>query len=157
MNRDYIRYGKDKMYLRKHGPDPNPRQAQASNQTPANELTVSECTSANEVVASEPTPLEEHQLPDPQLTNNDLAIAIRKVECTKRPFYPLSHFVSFKKFSPAHRNFLMSPNEIFIPNNLSKALSNKEWRKAMRVEMDVLEKNGTWELVDLPKGNKIVG
>lgn len=85
MNRDYVRYGKGKMYLRKHSPAPNLRQAQASNQTPANKLTVSEFTSANEVVASEPTPLEEHQLPDPQLTNHDLAIAIRKGtrKCTK--------------------------------------------------------------------------
>ena len=27
----------------------------------------------------------------------------------------------------------------------------------MKVEMDALEKNGTWELVELPKEKKLVG
>lgn len=42
-------------------------QAQISNQTPDNEVTVFELT-----------PLEEHQSAQPQITNQDLPIAMRK-------------------------------------------------------------------------------
>ena len=44
-----------------------------------------------------------------------------------------------------------------IPKTLSEALSKEEWREAMRVEMEALEKNRTWEIVELPKGKKPVG
>ena len=33
----------------------------------------------------------------------------------------------------------------------------KEWKEAMEVEMDALEKNKTWDLVELPLGKKLVG
>ena len=38
----------------------------------------------------------------------DLPIAVRKGtrECTNRPLYPLSHYVSLKHLSPAHKNLL---------------------------------------------------
>ena len=147
---DHTRYGKGKVYSRKQGLAPDLMQAQVSNPISENEVTVSKPNFM---------PLVEHQLPETQTIDQDLPIAVRKGtrECTKRPLYPLTHFVSFEKFSPTHRNFLTSLNEISIPNNLSEALSNGEWRKAMRTEMDALEKNGTWELVDLPKGKKTVG
>ena len=32
-----------------------------------------------------------------------------------------------------------------------------EWRKAVLEEMRALEKNGTWELMNFPKGKKLVG
>ena len=78
-------------------------------------------------------------------------------ECTKYPLYPLSHFVSFDRFSPPHKSFLLSLNTITIPRNLSEALSQEEWRNAMREEMDALEKNKTWRITELPKGKKSVG
>ncbi|RVW43800.1 Retrovirus-related Pol polyprotein from transposon TNT 1-94 [Vitis vinifera] len=78
-------------------------------------------------------------------------------ECTKHPLYLLSHFVSYKNLSPSHISFLMSLNSISIPNTLSKALNSEEWRQAMRVDMEELEKSKTWELVDLPEGKSLVG
>ncbi|KAG6489282.1 hypothetical protein ZIOFF_050551 [Zingiber officinale] len=36
------------------------------------------------------------------------------------------------------------------------ALSKREWRDAMREEMDALEKDKTWEVVEKPKGKNIV-
>ena len=59
--------------------------------------------------------------------------------------------------SPQHRNFIVSLNTIFVPNTLSEALSQREWRNAMREEMDALEKNKTWKIVDKPKGKNLVG
>nr|KYP53714.1 Copia protein [Cajanus cajan] len=34
---------------------------------------------------------------------------------------------------------------------------SEKWRNAMDVEIEAFEKNGTWELIDRPKGVKIVG
>ncbi|XP_059669006.1 uncharacterized mitochondrial protein AtMg00820-like [Cornus florida] len=48
-------------------------------------------------------------------------------------------------------------NSIAVPKTLSEALNSREWKQAMKVEMDALEKNKTWETVELPKGKKTVG
>lgn len=45
---------------------------------------------------------------------------------------------------------------MIVPNIVSEALSKRVWRDAMREEMDALEKNKTWEVVDKPKGKNIV-
>lgn len=44
-----------------------------------------------------------------------------------------------------------------IPNTLFEALNYANWRNATNVEMQALEKNKTWEVLDLPKGKKPVG
>ena len=36
-------------------------------------------------------------------------------------------------------------------------VDNTKWKMAMKEEMDSLEKNKTWELVELPKDRKLVG
>ena len=85
----------------------------------------------------------------------ELLIAIKNWtrECTKRPLYPLSHVLSFKKVSQSYKSFLASLNSIHI----STTLSDENWKQAMNVEMEALEKNKTWELVYLPAGNRLVG
>ena len=40
---------------------------------------------------------------------------------------------------------------------MQDALKIPEWKEAVFEEMKALEKNGTWELVDLPRGKKTVG
>ena len=113
------------------------RQEQSTEPSPGNEVIILEQNS---------TPILDHDVP----------IALRKGtrECTKRPLYPLSHFVSFQRFYFNHKSFLSTLSTIPIPNSLSKALSKREWRLAMEAEMDALQKNETWELVDLPNGKK---
>ena len=37
-----------------------------------------------------------------------------------------------------------------IPRGEQQAKFKKEWREAMQAEMDVLKKNGTWEICDCP-------
>ena len=57
--------------------------------------------------------------------------------------------MSFEK-SPSHKSFLTSLNNIHIPTTLFEALSNENWRQAMNAEIEALQKNKTWEMVDLP-------
>ena len=66
------------------------------------------------------------------------------------------HTVSLKHLSPAHKNFIVSLNTTIILNTVSKALTKREWKDAMREEMGALEKNKTWEIVERPKGKNIV-
>lgn len=88
--------------------------------------------------------------------DSDLPIAIQKGvrSCTK---HPLSNFVSYEKLSPSFRAFTPQLSCREIPNNIQDALKVPEWKGAVLEEMKALEKNQTWEMVELPKGKKTVG
>ena len=75
---------------------------------------------------------------------------------TTKPLYPLANYLSFKHFSPTHKAFLTSLNTTTTPTTLSEALGDKKWKQAMDAEMEALEKNGTWDLVNLLNGKKPV-
>ena len=74
----------DQVYARRRDPMAM-REEQSTEPSPGNEVTILEHNSA---------PILDHGLP----------IALRKgtCECTKRPLHPLSHFVSFQRFSLNH-------------------------------------------------------
>ncbi|RVW97172.1 hypothetical protein CK203_030000 [Vitis vinifera] len=77
------------------------KQVQESNSDPGNEITVR---------SDPPLPTQPSETSTDSTDNLDLnlPIAIRKStrECTNRPLYPLSHYVSLKHLSPAHKNLL---------------------------------------------------
>ena len=139
-NQIFDQFRFDQVYARRRDPMTTMRQEQSIESSPVNEVTILEHNS---------TPILDHDLP----------IALRKGtrECTKWPLYPLSHFVSFWRFSLNHKSFLSTLSTIPIPNSLFEALSKREWRLAMEAEMDALQKNETWELGDLPSGKIPVG
>nr|KAJ0194783.1 hypothetical protein LSAT_V11C700360190 [Lactuca sativa] len=43
------------------------------------------------------------------------------------------------------------------PSSYVEAIKEKEWEQAMEAELASIEKNKTWELVDLPKNRKAIG
>ena len=43
------------------------------------------------------------------------------------------------------------------PITFENAVKEEKWRKAMDDEIDAIERNGTWELSDLPKRQKTIG
>lgn len=43
------------------------------------------------------------------------------------------------------------------PILFEEAVKDIKWKKAMDAEMKSIEKNNTWELTDLPKGQKAIG
>ncbi|RVW90643.1 Copia protein [Vitis vinifera] len=130
---------------------PEQKQVQESNSDPGNEITVR----SNPPLHTQPGETSTDSTDNLDL---DLPITVRKgtKECTNRPLYPLSHYVSLKHLSPAHKNFIVSLNTTIIPNTVSEALTKREWKDAMREEMSALEKNITWEIVERPKGKNIV-
>lgn len=45
----------------------------------------------------------------------------------------------------------------FDPITFEESVKDTKWQKAMNVEIKSIEKNNTWELTDLPKGQKTIG
>jgi hypothetical protein len=43
------------------------------------------------------------------------------------------------------------------PVTFKEASKSRTWRKAMKDEIDAIERNKTWELTDLPIGGKVIG
>ncbi|KAI5340825.1 hypothetical protein L3X38_020099 [Prunus dulcis] len=46
---------------------------------------------------------------------------------------------------------------IIEPENFTEASKDKAWQKAMEIEMEMIEKNETWELVDRPSDKPVIG
>jgi hypothetical protein len=53
--------------------------------------------------------------------------------------------------------FVSSLDKIQVPNSVHEALLKPEWKEAIFEEIHALEKNGTWELSNLPSGKHPVG
>jgi hypothetical protein len=43
------------------------------------------------------------------------------------------------------------------PTDAEEALKMVEWHNAMKEEIASIEENGTWSLVNLPKGHRAIG
>lgn len=85
-------------------------------------------------------------------------IVIRKgtKHCTKKVHYSIANYLSYTQLLPSYRVVLTNINNIEIPT-MEEALSTIEWKKVMDEEMEALEKNNTWELIELSKGKKVAG
>ena len=91
---------------------------------------------------------------DPVLSD-DLPIALRKGK--RQCAHPISSFCSYDHLSTQSCSFIASLDSISLPNKVFKALAHPSWRSAMIEEMDALTDNGTWDLVRLPTGKKVIG
>ena len=93
---------------------------------------------------------------NPDQVIDDLPIAFRKQphSCT---LHPISKFVSYNALSTKCRAFTTNLDRIQIPKNIQEALEIPEWKEAVMEKIRALEKNGTWEVMTLPRGKKPVG
>lgn len=68
---------------------------------------------------------------------------------SRKPFQPYQHM--------GHFAFFVEPTSGLEPNNMKEALNGengKQWTTAMNEEIESHKRNGTWQLVELPKGRK---
>ena len=75
-------------------------------------------------------------------------------KCTQ---HPISNFTSLHHLSSTYRAFITQMSSVEIPSTIQEALRDENWRKAINEKMQALEKNETWDIVELPKGKKTVG
>ncbi|KAK4399648.1 Retrovirus-related Pol polyprotein from transposon RE1 [Sesamum angolense] len=67
------------------------------------------------------------------------------------------HFIHPSYLASSHTDFLAALSTIQEPSNYLQAKSCKEWEDAISQELSALERNNTWEVVNLPKGEKPIG
>ena len=65
--------------------------------------------------------------------------------------------MSFQHLLPRFQTFLTQISSHEVPCTVQEAIMFELWRKGMDEEMRALEKNQTWDIVELPKGKKTVG
>ncbi|CAL2271104.1 unnamed protein product [Prunus armeniaca] len=71
--------------------------------------------------------------------------------------YAIAHYVSNHRLSPECKVFVTRMDNIKIPTHVEEAFNDPKWAIAMNIEMEALQKNNTWDIVDLEKGTKPVG
>jgi hypothetical protein len=71
--------------------------------------------------------------------------------------HDLAKFVSYERCNSIFRNFIASLDSTSVPRDWEEAMNDPKWKAAMLEEMRALEKNNTWELVELPNGKEPVG
>ena len=85
-----------------------------------------------------------------------IPIALRKgvKSCIK---HPISHFLGYLKLSPQFKAFTVNLDSVAIPRDIHHALQDDRWKAIVLEEIQALEKNDTWEVVNLPDGKKTIG
>ena len=83
----------------------------------------------------------------------DLPIALKKGTraCTK---HLIAKYISYSNLSNNYRAFTTNISKLVIPRNIQETLDEPGWKLAVFEEMNALKKNGTWEVVDLPREKK---
>jgi len=71
--------------------------------------------------------------------------------------YPLSSCLSYQHLSSAHKHFALSLSSSLEPTNYDDAMCLKNWKNAVKVELEALNKNNTWKLTSLPAHKKAIG
>ncbi|KAL0427364.1 UNVERIFIED_CONTAM: Retrovirus-related Pol polyprotein from transposon TNT 1-94 [Sesamum latifolium] len=57
----------------------------------------------------------------------------------------------------SYTDLMAALSTVYEPNHYLQAKGTLEWENAMNDELAALEKNHTWDIVDLPKGKKAIG
>ncbi|GKE82296.1 ribonuclease H-like domain-containing protein, partial [Tanacetum coccineum] len=71
--------------------------------------------------------------------------------------YGIKKYLGYSKLNSENYCFVTQLNKNFKPKYFFKASKFPHWIDAMNQEMNALLRNGTWEIVDLPKGRKVIG
>ncbi|XP_062109912.1 uncharacterized mitochondrial protein AtMg00810-like [Humulus lupulus] len=97
-----------------------------------------------------PASLSSDPVPSDDLPN---ALHEGKSQCA----YPISSFFSYNHLSSSSCSFIASIDSILIPKTIRDAISHPSWHNAMIDEMNALDDNGTWDMVDLPSRKRAIG
>lgn len=80
-----------------------------------------------------------------------------EVKCKKKILYPIQHSVCYSNITSSYKDFHICTDEIIEPNFFDEAATDSRWIDAMKNEIDALERNNTWQIVDLPRSKRAIG
>lgn len=75
--------------------------------------------------------------------------------CTTK--HPIQNKLSYKKFTQKYQQCVKKAENEHEPANYNEAIAHKEWKEAMSEELNALNKNKTWDLVQLPQNRRPIG
>nr|XP_009761856.1 PREDICTED: uncharacterized protein LOC104213969 [Nicotiana sylvestris]XP_016514607.1 PREDICTED: uncharacterized protein LOC107831356 [Nicotiana tabacum] len=124
---------------------------------PHSESTIPPCNFESDLVSS---PQPESALPPYNLESN-----FPPLRRSSRPHNPPTYLQNYiytlpstcSRFANSCITTVSSKPHIFEPNSYSQAVVVPEWKEALRKEFEAPEANGTWDIVELPKGKKSIG
>ncbi|GJU86702.1 putative RNA-directed DNA polymerase [Tanacetum coccineum] len=71
--------------------------------------------------------------------------------------YNIDKYVNYSKLSSENYSFSTNINKLSEPKSFAKACADPRWVEAMNLEMEALNRNGTWVVTELPSGRKAIG
>lgn len=83
--------------------------------------------------------------------------AVKSSSGTTKTNYPISNYDSLHFLSASHRVYASNITSTHAPKNYKEACLSEHWIKVMKSELDALDKNRTWNIVDLPLHVKPIG
>lgn len=90
--------------------------------------------------------------PHPPIWMKDYVTQSSKSHCHSQ-----SNYVSYDNVSHKYKAYLSAFSTEVEPRTFEEAVKDTRWIHAMQQEVQALEENGTWKIVELPKGKNIVG
>ncbi|XP_049372613.1 uncharacterized protein LOC125837561 [Solanum verrucosum] len=75
----------------------------------------------------------------------------------KQVKYPIADSVAYNHLSKSYQEFVAATSILTEPTSFAEASKDPKWIKAMQAEIQALQDNKTWKLVDLPKGKSAIG
>ena len=93
----------------------------------------------------------------PQRLNRGVPKKQYELDPKSKTKYLSNNYVSSHRLTESYAFIVNQLSTVSIHSNVQDALADPKWRKAMKEEMEALQKNATWELVPLPKGMKPIG
>jgi len=75
----------------------------------------------------------------------------------KQVKYPIEECVSYSHLSKSYQEFVAATSMLTEPTSFADASRDPKWIEAMQDEIQALQDNNTWKLVELPKGKVAIG
>ncbi|CAH9084675.1 unnamed protein product [Cuscuta europaea] len=71
--------------------------------------------------------------------------------------YPIQNYITYNRLSTSQSCFTAALSKITEPKTYNQAAKFPEWQDAMKTEIQALEKNNTWVLVNPPPNQNVIG
>ncbi|CAL2241191.1 unnamed protein product [Prunus armeniaca] len=111
----------------------------------------------SEIVETEEASYEIHSIDSPnlnQLISDDEHVSGRNGSGTSQGSTPSNTPVKLRSLEDIYARCHMTMIE---PKTYYEVVEDKAWKEAMDVEIETIEKNGTWELVERPTDKPVIG